>query len=275
MKDERHLLRELLLQSKSISEFLVRAEAELKNSEMGFSYASFARNAGFSARSYVREVFQGKKPLTLKALPGFSKAFGLNKEEREILKCLLLIEFPGMDPGVSAETAQQMLFVKRKALARRAERKKPLESFAPLKGLDEWPVVYAGLGEGSTVDILLKKTKLTALSLERALQAMMALGIVSESEGVYSPVGRHLVLSPEVHAEMIRTHFQSVLERASRLAGVNFRDPQRMYFVSSYSVRKSRMPELKAKLIETLLRFVDETECAQDDEIVSLAAAFI
>lgn len=111
--------------------------------------------------------------------------------------------------------------------------------------------------------------------LLHCLFAMIDAGIVREAGGVYSPVDRHLVLSPERHAKMIQEHFQTVLKRASGLAKENFRDPHRMYFASSSGVRKDRLPELKARLIETLLRFVDESEDGEDEEVVSIAAALI
>ncbi len=265
----------LLIESKTASEFLKRVEMTLKNSEAGFSYADFARRAGFSARSYVREVFQGKKALTLKALPAFAKALGMKKEERELFRCLIAIENPQFDPTVSPENAKKSLQVKNETLKRRLARGRVGASLSSLSRIESWPRVYVALGNGREFPEIQAATKLTTLHLERTLKEMAEAKLIRCRGDRYEPTSPHLVLDPSIHSEMIASHFQAVLTDAIDGSKMNFRDPEKLYFVSSFGVRKDRLPELKAKLIETLLRFVDDSEDSQNEEIVSLATTLI
>ncbi len=273
-------LTQALLDSSSGSEFLRRAEHVLKNSEPDFSYSGFARRAGFSARSYVREVFQGKKSLSIKALSPFAQAFGFNREERELMRSLFALENPDFIPALPLEKARAQIEKKKRANEIKGQRKQyaePIRMPSPThqKTLKYWPLVFAALGIEKTTHGLVMKLGLAPKLVTMTLQSMQAAGLVQELQGEWSVVHRHVLLDPNLHGEMIRDHFQDVVQKSIRKSRKNFSDSEQLYYVASFGVRKERLPELKLQLIETLTRFMESCDDGREDEIVSLAVSLI
>ena len=61
-----------------------------KKTRPSFSYRYFSKKAGFSAPNFLKLVTEGKRSLTLKCIPKFAKALGINKQEAEFFRSLAL-----------------------------------------------------------------------------------------------------------------------------------------------------------------------------------------
>ena len=48
---------------------------------------------------------------------------------------------------------------------------------------------------------------------------------------------------------------------------------EKLFFSSSFSVRSEKLPDLKSELRDLLLRYVDTSEIAEGDKVVSLVCA--
>lgn len=273
-------LTQALIESHSGSDFLKRAEHVLKQSEPDFSYSAFAKQAGFSARSYVREVFQGKKPLSVKAFSPFAQAFGFNREERELMRSLFVLDNPDFAPALPLEKARALIARKRRVAELKNQRKQLAHPIGDLtltqrKQLKHWPKIFAGLGIESRPEQLAEKLRIALPSLLQTLDAMKNAGLVQVRAGQWSVIDRHVMLDPELHREMIRGHFHEVSKKSIQKSQDSFADPEQLYYVASFGVQKSRLPELKSQLIETLTRFMESCDDGREDEIVSLAVSLI
>jgi uncharacterized protein (TIGR02147 family) len=71
---------------KFISDFF----AEQKRNGLGFSYAFFAKKAGFKSRSFIAKVMSGEKALSAASAGRVARALDLQKKERDYFKALVL-----------------------------------------------------------------------------------------------------------------------------------------------------------------------------------------
>jgi uncharacterized protein (TIGR02147 family) len=64
--------------------------SDRKQSDNGFSYAFFAKKAGFRSRSFIIKVLQGEKALSGASIGRVAKALELQKKERDYFKALVI-----------------------------------------------------------------------------------------------------------------------------------------------------------------------------------------
>jgi uncharacterized protein (TIGR02147 family) len=64
--------------------------AEQKRNGIGFSYAFFAKKAGYKSRSFMIKVISGEKALSAASIGRVAKAMDLQKKERDYFKALVL-----------------------------------------------------------------------------------------------------------------------------------------------------------------------------------------
>jgi len=64
--------------------------AEQKRNGIGFSYAFFAKKAGFKSRSFMAKVISGEKALSAVSIGRVAKAMDLQKKERDYFRALVL-----------------------------------------------------------------------------------------------------------------------------------------------------------------------------------------
>jgi uncharacterized protein (TIGR02147 family) len=64
--------------------------AEQKCNGIGFSYAFFAKKAGFKSRSFMAKVISGEKALSAVSIGRVAKAMDLQKKERDYFRALVL-----------------------------------------------------------------------------------------------------------------------------------------------------------------------------------------
>jgi len=64
--------------------------AEQKRNGIGFSYAFFAKKAGFKSRSFMAKVISGEKALSAASIGRVAKAMDLQKKERDYFRALVL-----------------------------------------------------------------------------------------------------------------------------------------------------------------------------------------
>jgi uncharacterized protein (TIGR02147 family) len=70
--------------------FIADYFAEQKRANARFSYAFFAKKAGFKSRSFMAKVMNGEKALSAASIGRVAKAMDLQKKERDYFKALVL-----------------------------------------------------------------------------------------------------------------------------------------------------------------------------------------
>lgn len=246
------------------------------------SYAELSRRAGFKARSFPREVVKGDRSVNLKNIEQFAEGLRLNRELKSLLTTLVQIESTEVPEKIAKlqETLQRLRRKIRspKQIANPAIPKQAL----PVK-LDRWvketafAKVYAALGEaevGATVDEIQSRTGLSLSDVGHALRILEKWEVLqfNASSGRYLPMHLHVLLSAHSSEEIFRACFQDAVSRMQTAFPEKAQSKEDLFFASTFSVRKSNMPELRQRMKELLSEFVEESETALGDDVVTLAA---
>lgn len=236
----------------------------------GISYSDFARKAGFAARSYPREVCLGLKKVTLKALPKFIKGFGFKGDAAKCFRYLAATENPALMADVSQNDVKDKLQIVRKRLLQQKPR--TIRDTA-IYQLYQWPYVFTALGKGASVEVVSQRCGLAESSCKNILITLEKNGIVKKENEDYLPADARLIFSEDLRPGAFQKFYLQTLKQAEKQATKEFRSSENVFFNSVYAINRSRLPELKKKLLALLLEFVHSNEEDDGDAIVTLICA--
>jgi hypothetical protein len=267
------------LEASTYREFLkvwASADAGKKRGAM----AQLCRRAGFASRGYLSDVLAGKKGLSQDSLQRLKKAIGLPKPWGQYFELLVWKDQPALRPARLSDSAlSEKLMRLRKELDAITESLN-LETVAK-RAITNPGIfrVYAALGSeetGATLEEIQARTGMAPQVAAKHLSEMRAMGIVFENFGRFFAVAQKAdalsLKDKEAVAELIgkvSTDLQKRREQIPQCA-TNF------VFYSAFSVRRSEMPNLKARLQEAILdvldEFQDDTGEKVEDIFVSLTS---
>ena len=265
-----------LLQAKDYREFIQIWINSKKNSKINFS--ALTRKAGFSSRSFIKEVLEGKRNLTNKSFPKFVRAFDLKGREAKFFECLVALESPGVDFGY--KNKEQIL----------AEMKRIKEIWnRKLRSANEpqsantnvrWAFkirymgdIYAALGDfetGASIDEIKSRTGLPEnLCLEVIDYLIQNQAILKKNERYYAQT-INLDIFDLGNDESFKILYQEALMQLQRKAKTSLKSDREFFFHSAFSVRQSKLPEFKLRLKELALEFIDEAQEDNGDKVAKL-----
>lgn len=260
-----------LVESRSYRQFLAAAMTHLGFGGRRTNYAAFARKAGFSSRSFPRDVIVGKRALTVKSLPKFIRGMQLRGDLKNYFTLLAALEEPDLneDRLTKIELETQVRKLRARVRAKAAGEKTPASSFAKLK---YWQEVFASLGSeeaGASLDEIIARTRLPQAKVQEVLEKMVEQNCVSfdEKELRYRPVQLHLNLQGLGTAEFFKLHLQDRLQKINHAVKTDLSSPNRLLFDSVWSIEEKRLPEFKQRLRQLVIDFIDETEKSDGDRI--------
>ncbi len=284
-------LRNLLCESRSYREFL-----RLYFDHTRRSYAEVARRAGFSSRSYPRDVTEGRRRLTLRALPSLVRGLQLDSRLVEFFQLLYFQEFPDECPPTSArrsptETEKRLRtrLDRARIRARNGKIRKeiPAEVLVAPEEIREETTRYlfeilASLGEtqtGATLEEISRITGLTKTTLTPILEFAQRSDLVrfETQTNRYLPSSGHLNLTGMPKNELIRAIYMQALQRTRTAAEKAYTSEEALFYVSALSVAKKNLPALKRELREVLLKYMDaqaEFETQPDTVIYLVSSMF-
>lgn len=183
-----------------------------KGGNPDYSYRVFARMASLGSPSHLKMVIDGQRNLSHRTIPGYLRALGLTKPDREYFETLVQFN------QASDMERRQSLF--EKLLASRQKRGlTPLEKYQ-YEFLSNWQhvVIYVLVGlqsEGATVEWVQRQLskKLSPAEAQHSLQLLDKLDLIEEDEvGRWHQTKGALSTPDEVkdvairkyHSEMIR-----------------------------------------------------------------------
>jgi uncharacterized protein (TIGR02147 family) len=242
-----------------------------------FSYAKFAREAGFTARSYPRDVIQGNKNLTAASMPKFIKAMKLTGEAAHLFYLLVCKDRPELFEGKSPNEIFNALAESRQKLARQIKNRSQSESKVYSK--NTWPLIYASLGsesQGATLSEVSARARLSAELAQKFLDEMQKQGVVSYDDHLrrYFSKNSHLIFQDQGGNSDFKNFFLSSLKRAENNAKNNFVKTDRLFFASAVSLKRSDLNKYRAKLRELLNSFAEAAENPDGDEVVTIVSGF-
>ncbi len=244
-----------LLECGSYRDFLKRFFELKKRLNPRYSYTVFARAAAV-AKSVPRDVIEGERRLTEKSLPKFLRALDLPGLMEEFFIKLVESETAGANEVYTQKISQMFLETNFK------------RSFTDDNFKDRSvPFIYAAsgkVGEGSTLEVISRRTGLSPGEILEAIPKLEALGL-----GSYDKLTRRFIPSTsQVHvsSETSRTHFIDFYLYCLGLqqAAVSSKTPPPMdsslFYNDVFSVNAEDLPKLKEQLEKLVKSFVLKNE---------------
>lgn len=264
-----------LLEATNEREFLNIWYQWSKQNNAKLSYASITRKAGFSSRSYVRDVMTGERRLTLEALPRFIKALGLKGDLK--LYFSHLVNF-ACDPDAANEAKKKDRILRLKNRIRVQFESKSAPRTHQMKTLYEGSFfleVYAALGslaQGANLDEISERTGKSKLFCQNALLKMIETDLVfqSKTSDRYFARESHNIFSKLGTEDSFKKNYLTQLELVAHSAKIKFDSEENLFFCSVFSIDPTKMPEFKNELRQLLLRFVDSSENPNGKKIARL-----
>lgn len=250
---EAHTL-EAFASTKNYREFLEVAFKNASEKSSRFSYAAFARKAGFKSRSFPRDTLLGKKNLSYDSALKFCRALELSNDLKEYFLIL-----------VSEKNSESPKLAKfRKRILSKADELKAGKRAGGFP-FQVWLEIYAALGtnqDGASFQEIQLRTQLPEKRLEKALSEMAEKGFLTLDlrKNRYIPVQSHLIFNGLGDDQQFKQWYLNTLQMARRRAEMRFKSEDWLFFNSVFSVNQNDMPALKRELREVILRFVDTAE---------------
>lgn len=269
-----------LANSLGYRDFLQAAFSFCKENNPKFSYAYFAKKAGFSSRNFVRDIVIGDKRLTLESAIKFSKGLGLTGASKKYFLLLVAREEKGANAdGLSPELIQSRLQRIRFQLAAKVDSKnQSKKKTSELYRFNDWPVVYAALGKvgvGVPLSEVSKRTRIRQEVCKNILEEMISAKVVELKAGCYLAPDFHVILKSQKDKSSFQRFFLHCLAEAKRSAQTNFESNDALFLTSVASIKASRAADFKEKLRDLILGFTEEIEDSDGDDVVSLTVAMV
>jgi len=223
----------------------------------GFSYRSFARKAGFSSMSFLRDVMEGRRNISEESVEKFLAAIGLVEDAADYFRELVRYNRE-QDPDRKAQWFRKLLLLQ-------ARREFSPVRQAQAKYYSDWVHVIvreaAGLGRfesdpekiGAAI-----RPAVPAHQVAESLRLLKELGMLEKSkDGTYRPSTPRIVPG-DVDASLVRNiKRQMLLHALDRLEGTPSADTQ----VSSVTlaVSRHRLQKLNEQLRQFRLDLLADT----------------
>jgi uncharacterized protein (TIGR02147 family) len=250
---------------------LLKALIELERGRDGkINLSALSQRAGFSSRSYIREVLDGKKRLVLQSLPRFVRALRLNKTTEALLTCLVALEEKEANiEGLTTSQLKERAEALREKLRRRkngVEKRQDAFSFGP-QALS----VFAALGtpeQGADLAQIQSRSGADAKTCGLILGEMIRKGVITNTNDRYYVSDVNLDLSNLGKDLAFEQLFGNVLNDLSRNYRKKLNSHEELLFYSAFSIRRERLPELKKRFREILLDMIDTEQTDDGDTVV-------
>lgn len=244
-----------------------------------FSHAAFARKAGFKARGFAQEVVTGRKRITAQTYPKFETALALPHAIRGIFKYLVIKEEADLNTrGMTSEQIDLRLRDLRDQIESDLALTEKNEVVAEeVHGHRHILTVYAVLGNrerGASFDEVVQRTGLQAALCRRVLDHLLSRELAREEMGRYFSINPHLVFKGMGGTHPAKAAFLETVGELKHLANEDFSNPERVFIQSHFSIDPKRLPELKKRLWDVILEFVDEFDHDDGTRVGRLAVAF-
>lgn len=270
-----------LLNSKDYRNFLAKFfdkdRGQKMSSQKPLSYADFARRAGFSSRSFIRDVINGSKRVNLNNFEKICSGLKLTADLKDYFKALVAVEeldFANqfkIDPYLNLEKQSSKL---KKSLAlKRIDKTSPQHELRKLLLHSSVPLVFAASGtseKGASFEEVKKKCKLENSAIEKALKELIRLELLSVREGRYYPCSVHVAIERLGGDEFFKIDFERSLSNLRKSFHDNPQHDLSLFLSSTFSVQEKNLPKLKESLNKLLINFINQYEEAEGDSLVNL-----
>ncbi|MES2857261.1 MAG: hypothetical protein V4692_15435 [Bdellovibrionota bacterium] len=239
--------------------------------------AAVSRKAGFSSRSFIGDVIDGRRRLSASSYPKLARALPLAASLKTYFHLLVIKEEDelNLEKLKSSEIDRKIEELKSK-LRSRIEQDTNENSNILLKGRDLMEC-HAALGNsktGASLEDVCRKTELPNEVCFEVLKCLVDQKI-AEKRSV-DGIDRYFVINQLVFhkglggdSEVKRSYAHSV-DELKRKSAAQFKSDERAFFHFVMSVDRKKMPELKLRLWDVMQEFMESSENTDGDAIAKL-----
>lgn len=252
------------------------------------TFGEASRRFGFSSRSFLSDVLQGKKSLSLRSLHAIRR--GLSHLPDVVVRCFVFLAYQdeeGLRPQSMTKAKAQSVLVKLRQRGRRLfQEENPQrlqQEIDTLVTQMAFHLCFAALdvGEsGESIQGVCAKTRLSLDVVTSMLEQMSKAGFVapvgSDVSGVthYRAMDAHRVVEQMASPGAFHAFVVNWLSHVLRQAAAEPPRAEDLYNVSTFSVRTKDRPLFRRRLIDAIDSLVEEFEASPGEEIVSLSVVY-
>jgi uncharacterized protein (TIGR02147 family) len=260
-----------LLKAPDYRGFLLVLYATNKKHSREFSFAYLAKRCRFSSKSFLKDVIDGKKRLSLEstnkvieglALPSlWGKYFLLMVADQERFSLTGKINIP-----------KDLTRIKEKLEKRKTDEIDDSGSKL-FQHLQSWPYVYAALGSqkaGSSLAEIKERTRLNTIEIEETLRHLINEKMVVQDHRRFYAKSHTAFFENLGKSEFFKKFYQKTLERLHQQAQRNFQSEKSLFYNMCLSVDPEKMAAFRMELADLLDKYTSDVEDPQGARIASL-----
>ena len=135
------------------------------------------------------------------------------------------------------------------------------------QGLTDVLASLSASGDGSTLELIHKRTGFPKSALAIKLEILVKKGTITYDANSrrYFSQAEHIDWTGEAGNRLAKSIYQSSVSRLGQVADGAFGNPETLFLNTAISVSKAQLPQLRTELKELLLKFADRTVEADSD----------
>lgn len=221
--------------------------------------------------TYLSQVLNGSKDLSLEQAALMSRHFSLTKLEQEYFFILIQIDKAG------SHILKEILIAKKIEIER--EKNKLSKRFNEHKQLtDEHKAIFysnwlylaiwaaTSLGSGKKIEEIMKMFSITADKANETLSFLVQVGICVENKGVFSPGDVHIHVTNE--SPFVVKHHTNW--RMKSIQKMDFREDSELFFSGPMSISKKDFSLVREKLNIVIKEVVSVVSASNPEDLVCL-----
>lgn len=263
------------LGSNDYRSFIVNvATTQARNGKMNM--AALSRKAGFSSRSFIGDVIEGRRRLSPSSYPKLARALSLSARLRSYFHLLAVRDEPDLN---FEQLDQHSIEFRLKELRLRLQNdldsalNKNKKAETLLKARDMMDC-YAALGNGATIEEVASRTGLSINYVKFVLEHFLSNATAKLVNGKYIVDNPVVLFNDLGESQNAKSCYLQTVNELKRKADSGFHNVDRAFSQFVFTVDSSKMPELKKKLWETMREFMESSEVSDGDRVAKLAVGF-
>lgn len=191
-------------------EFLTKLYELRKNEDQSFSYAVWAKEAGFSSRSFIRLIIIGKRNLTLKSLEQIMPSLKLKKREDKYFRSLVLFN----QSSTAAEREIYWKEVLKNIDTKEANYTIDTYSFLSSQWCPKIVTLTTYSDLDRSIEAISKAFNLSSNDVEKHLETLENLGMVYEEDGQWCSTQTNYIVNSDHNNLAMQSYYRNSLLQA-------------------------------------------------------------
>lgn len=265
-----------LLEASHYRGFLFHLYKANKDLNSQFSYAFLAKQCQFGSKSFIKEVIDGKKNLSLESSRKITQGLAFPNTWADYFSNLVLI-----DSKVSLQDSLKIQKELDRLKVRLAEKIKSETTNTRNAGLNssalfqmsQWPHVYAALGSeksGASLQEITSRTGIDSLPAEAILEFLEKEKMVLKKDRRYFALQNTAFFADLGKSALFKKYFLQSLQSVYKKASQDFGSSDSLFYTMSYSVNSNKLPKFRKDLAELLDKYTSDVEDPNGNRVAVL-----